>query len=76
MLGCYVAARLAPRNPMRHAIILGIIGFILSTAGAIAAIGMRMGPAWYPILLALTALPCAWAGGILHRSRHPAAPAR
>jgi MFS family permease len=67
VLGSYVAARLAPRNPMRHAIILGIIGFILSTAGAIAAIQMQMGPGWYPILLALTALPSAWLGGALYR---------
>jgi len=24
-------------------------------------------PSWYPIVLALTALPCAWVGGALHR---------
>lgn len=72
ILGSYIAARLAPRNPMRHAIILGVVGFIISTAGAIGAISMKMGPAWYPILLALTALPCAWVGGMLHARRHQA----
>ncbi|HJS21926.1 MAG TPA: hypothetical protein VJ764_04665 [Steroidobacteraceae bacterium] len=66
VLGCYLTARLAPRNPMRHALILGVIGLILSTVGAIGAISMKMGPAWYPILLALSALPCAWIGGMLH----------
>ncbi len=34
VLGSYIAARLAPRNPMRHAMILGAIGFVLSTLGA------------------------------------------
>jgi hypothetical protein len=45
--------------------ILGVIGLVLSTIGAFGAIAMKMGPAWYPILLALTALPCAWLGGRL-----------
>jgi hypothetical protein len=69
IVGGYVAARLAPRHPMRHALILGGIGFVLSTLGAIIAITMAdLGPAWYPIALALTALPCAWVGGALHRA--------
>jgi hypothetical protein len=69
IVGSYVAARLAPRHPMRHALILGGIGFVLSTLGAITAITMAdLGPAWYPIALALTALPCAWVGGALHHT--------
>lgn len=68
VLGCYMAARFAPRNPMRHAIVLGIIGTVLATLGAVAAIRMNMGPAWYPISLVVTALPLAWAGGALHRA--------
>jgi hypothetical protein len=67
VVGSYVAATLAPRNPMRHALVLGVIGFALSLAGAIAAIRMDLGPGWYPIALAVTALPCAWLGGVLHR---------
>ena len=39
MVGSYLAARFAPRHPMRHALILGMIGFLLSTVGAIAIIG-------------------------------------
>lgn len=69
VLGSYIAAKLAPRNPMRHAMILGTIGFVVSVLGAIAAIRMKMGPSWYPITLALTALPTAWLGGVLHRNQ-------
>jgi hypothetical protein len=47
VVGGYVAAWLAPRSPMRHALALGVVGLGLSTAGAI---GMRdLGPSWYPI---------------------------
>jgi len=65
VLGSYIAARLAPRNPMRHALILGVIGFVVGSAGAFATIPMNLGPAWYPIAIAVTAIPCAWVGGKL-----------
>jgi len=64
ILGSYLAARLAPRNPMRHAMILGFIGLFFGTLGAVATIPMNLGPAWYPIAIAATALPCAWLGGL------------
>ena len=67
VLGSYIAARLAPSSPMLHAWVLGVIGFVLGTAGAIATIPMHLGPAWYPIAIAATALPCAWLGGVLGR---------
>ena len=70
VIGCYIAARFAPRNPMRHAMVLGTIGLVLSIAGAIATIPMDLGPAWYPIALVVTALPTAWLGGVLHRAWH------
>lgn len=66
VVGSYIAARFAPRNPMRHALALGVAGFVLSLAGAIATIPMDLGPDWYPIALVVTALPCAWLGGVLH----------
>jgi hypothetical protein len=69
ILGCYLTARFAPRNPMRHAWIVGFIGLGLGVVGAIGSIAASMGPAWYPIVLALTALPCAWIGGKLYVSR-------
>jgi hypothetical protein len=69
VVGCYIAASFAPRNPMRHALALGVVGLVLSLAGAVATIPMNLGPAWYPIALALTALPCAWLGGALYRTK-------
>ena len=66
IIGSCLTARFAPRNPMRHAMILGLIGLVLSSIGAIGAIVMaNLGPNWYPILLALTSVPCAWIGGRL-----------
>jgi FtsH-binding integral membrane protein len=66
--GGYIVAHLAPRNPMRHALIMGGIGFVLSTAGGIAM--WDMGAHWYPVALALSAIPCAWAGAALQQRRH------
>jgi hypothetical protein len=61
--GCYLAARLAPSRPMRHAMILGAVGVVVTTIGTIVMWGH--GPAWYPILLIVVSLPCAWFGGKL-----------
>ncbi len=70
--GGYVTARLAPRAPVSHAVILGVIGTAIALAGAVATIGRPdMGPAWYPIALVITALPCTWLGGVLHTSKRP-----
>jgi hypothetical protein len=70
IFGCYLAARLAPREPMRHALILGGIGTVAAIAGVVAAYNRPdMGPNWYPILLVVTALPCAYLGGLLDRQR-------
>jgi hypothetical protein len=68
--GCALTARLAPRRPMRHALILGAIGVVLSVAGGIAM--WDASRAWYPVALALTALPCAWLGGCLGARRRAA----
>jgi hypothetical protein len=65
IVGGYVAARFAPHSPMVHALALGVIGLVLSVAGAVAM--WDAGPRWYPVALALTALPGAWLGGILQR---------
>ena len=61
--GFYLTARLAPNRPMRHAIILGIIGTVFAALGAIA--NWNLSANWYPILLVLVTLPCAWLGGKL-----------
>jgi len=61
--GGYVTAMLAPNRPMRHAIILGIIGVAASILGTI--VGWDLSAHWYPILLIITSLPCTWLGGKL-----------
>lgn len=60
-LGCYLAGRLAPTKPMKHAIILGIIGVALTIVGLIAM--WDIPPRWYPISLIVLTLPAAWLGG-------------
>ncbi len=64
--GGYIAARLAPGAPMRHAVILGLIGLVPGMAGVVAAAATDLGPLWYPVALALVGLPCCWLGGVLH----------
>jgi cobalamin synthase len=63
--GGYITAALAPDPRMRYVIILGVIGLALGTFAAIVTIPMKLGPAWYPIALAVLALPCVWLGGKL-----------
>lgn len=67
VLGSYVAARLAPKRPMAHAMFLGALGFVVSTIGAVVTWnkGPAFGPHWYPIALIVLALPTAWLGGRL-----------
>jgi len=75
VMGGVLAARFAPRAAMRHAVILGIVGTLIGTIGAIATIPLHLGPAWYPIALAVSALPCSWFGGLLwQRTRKAANP--
>jgi peptidoglycan/LPS O-acetylase OafA/YrhL len=74
VLGGYVTAALAPRNPMSHVVVLGAIGIVAATAGAAATwnAGPEFGPKWYPIMLVVTALPCVWSGGLLRDRFRPA----
>ena len=67
VLGAYLTATLAPRQPMLHALALGVVGLLVSTVGAAATwnTGSAFGPRWYPVLLVVTALPCVWLGGML-----------
>lgn len=65
--GSYLAARLAPDHPMRHALALGVLGLAVSIVGAVVM--REAGPAWYPLALIVLALPCAGLGGILFRRR-------
>jgi hypothetical protein len=67
--GGYITARLALYQPVKHAIVLGAIGFVLSLAGAAATWnrGPEFGPKWYPLALIVIAIPTAWLGGKLVR---------
>jgi hypothetical protein len=67
ILSCYIAARLAPSRPMKHALVLGAIGFVVSSAGVVVTWNMEppLGPHWYPIALVVLAMPQAWIGGAL-----------
>jgi hypothetical protein len=70
--GGYITARLAPQRPMRHVLVLAIIGTIAGSAGAIAAITLAdLGPIWYPIAIAVTGFPCVWLGGLLYVRTSP-----
>ena len=68
VLGCALTAWLAPRARMGHALTLGAIGTVLASLGAAAMIPLNLGPVWYPVALAASALPCAWVGGKLVRA--------
>ena len=59
--GCYITARMAPRNPMKHALILGVLGVI--TQVAMWAQFWNTAPAWFHIVSALLVMPYAWIGG-------------
>jgi hypothetical protein len=65
ILGSYVIAWLAPNRPMGHSLVAGTLGLVLSSLGAAAAWSTTVGQRWYPITLALTALPTAWIGAKL-----------
>ncbi len=72
--GSYIAARLAPDRPMRHALVLGALGFAVSIVGAVATWngGPAFEPKWYPLALIAIAMPCAWTGGRLREMQLPA----
>lgn len=68
-----IVAHLAPRAPMRHATILGVIGFAFATLGAVVTITQYdLGPDWYPIALALASFPAVWLGAAWYERRRRA----
>jgi hypothetical protein len=77
VLGGYITAQLAPDRPVQHAIVLGVFGLIAASAGAAATWnrGPAFGPHWYPLAIAVLAIPCTWAGGrlstMLNATRDP-----
>lgn len=63
VISCYLTARLAPNKPMKHVIIIGIIGTALSLLGSFAMWGNAI--PFYNIAIILISLPSAWLGGQL-----------
>ena len=66
VIGGYITAKLAPFAPIHHAVLLGMLSFVLSAVGAIVTILLKLSPAWYPLALARTAFPAAAVGGVLY----------
>ena len=63
ILGGYVTALLAPQNAMKHVWVLAIFGQIGGIMGVIG--GWNLSVHWYPIALAILAIPSVWLGGWL-----------
>lgn len=68
VIGCYLTAKLSPKNPMKHVIIIGIIGTVLSILGSVAM--WDKAGAFYNIAIILISLPSAWLGGKLYLSNN------
>ena len=69
VIGAWLTARLAPSQPMKHALILGVVGTILGLVGVFMTWNLGMGPHWYPIALAVLAIPQCWLGGKIFEMR-------
>jgi len=69
LVGGYCTARLAPRAPMNHVLVLVLIGFAAGVGGIFAAMSANLGPMWYAIAVAVTGPAASWAGGLLYRPK-------
>jgi hypothetical protein len=59
--GCWLTARLAPSRPMRHALILGVLGLVFNVVGTVQM--WHTAPAWYHVVALALVMPAAWLGG-------------
>jgi hypothetical protein len=69
----YITGRIAPRNPVGHALILGIIGFILCVIVSYKRWGLE--PHWYLLGAVVLAIPSTVLGGYLARLQKASQPA-
>lgn len=69
--GAWLTARLAPRKPMKHALILGGVGSGLALIGLLVTWNMDLGPKWYPISLVVLGIPQCWVGGRIRELQAP-----
>lgn len=65
--GCWLAGRMAPNGPMKHALAVGVLGLILNVTSALAVWDRH--PAWYLVIGILTTMLWAWLGGRLAETR-------
>lgn len=65
-LGCYITGRLAPNNPMKHAVFVGYLGFFANVAGGIAM--WSLGQHWYPFTLAVLSIASGYTAGTYAKS--------
>ena len=75
ILASYVIARLAPHHPMAHSMVTAVVGMVLTSLGAVSTWNTTAGQHWYPVALALTALPTAWIGAKLWLMQSQSQPA-
>lgn len=66
LVGCYFTARLAPHNPMKHSLILGLIGLVVTGLINVGLWGSV--PAWYSIINVAVVMPLAWYAGRLREN--------
>ena len=63
VVGGFVTARLAPRQPLRHALILGVIALVLTLVPTV--LFWHATPTWYHFGVLAAILPATWLGGHL-----------
>jgi hypothetical protein len=63
VVGGYLTAWLAPCRPLRHAVVLGVVGVLLSVYGAVSSWGRT--PGWFTVALVVVVLPASALGGWL-----------
>jgi hypothetical protein len=66
--GAWLTARLAPDQPMKHAMALGYVGIALGLVGLVATWNLGLGPRWYPVALVVLAIPQCWVGGKIYEA--------
>ena len=71
ILGGYVAAWIARRNQIQHALALGILMVLLGILSMSISRGSE--PVWYQIALIVISIPGALLGGMLRARQRPAA---
>src|SRR6185503_4624997 len=69
--GAWLTAWIAPSKPMKHAMILGLVGVVLGSIGAALTWKLELGPKWYPIILVVLSIPQCWAGAKVHERYTP-----